>query len=100
MAGLTQFQRDAVELVSAEADVPTAVLRYSEESGPELLLQNGWADEDDPDPQFDLLAVYVAHLAQRADVTVEDVYDEVDERVRSWNDADVAVESERRESGE
>lgn len=96
MADLTQFQRDAVELVSKQEDVPTALLRYDYEDGPEMLLQNGWADEGDYAPQFDLLAAYVAHLAVQSGMSTEDIYDEVQERIESWNEENVGVESEQR----
>jgi len=97
MVELTDFQRECVELVSEEEQVPTALLRYDPQDGPEMLLQNGWADEDDHAPQFDLLSAYVLHLSQRADVSREDVYDEVDRRLDSWQSEDqLAVESEQR----
>lgn len=100
MADLTDFQRDAVELVSEREDLPMAVLRYDHEAGPEMLLQNGWADADDFAPQFDLLAAYVAHLAVQSSTPTEEIYDEVQERIDSWNEERVGVEAERRAGGE
>jgi hypothetical protein len=100
MADLTKFQRDAVELISKQEDVPTALLRYDYEDGPEMLLQNGWADEDDFAPQFDLLAAYVAHLAVQSGLPTEDIYDEVQERIDSWNEENVGVTTERRSGDE
>ena len=100
MADLTQFQRDAVELVSKQEDIPTALLRYDYEDGPEMLLQNGWADEDDFAPQFDLLAAYVAHLAIQSGKPSEQIYEEVQERIDSWNEENVGIDAERRSGDE
>ncbi|MFB6269429.1 MAG: hypothetical protein ABEH83_05760 [Halobacterium sp.] len=100
MADLTDFQRDAVELISKDEGIPTAVLRYDYEDGPEMLLQNGWADEDDFAPQFDLLAAYVAHLAVQSGKPTTEIYDEVQERIESWNEENVGVAAERRTGDE
>lgn len=96
MADLTEFQRQAVEMISDQEGIPTALLRYDVEDGPELLMQNGWADENDYAPQLDLLAVYVAHLAQRAGMSTQAIYEEVDERHESWNTEGVGVDHEQR----
>jgi len=86
MADLTEFQRDAVEMISADAESPTAVIQMGDEGGANMLLNDGEFATRGPNPQFDLLAAYVLHLANENDLSVPEVFEAVDERLELWSE--------------
>jgi hypothetical protein len=86
MADLTDFQADAVEMISSEAELPTAVIQMGDEGGANMLLNDGQFATEGPNPQFDLLAAYVVHLANENDLSVPEVFEAVDERLELWSE--------------
>ena len=56
MADLTDFQKDAVEMISSDDESPTAVIQMGDEGGANMLLNDGKFATQGPNPQFDLLA--------------------------------------------
>ena len=86
MADLTDFQKDAVEMISADAEAPTAVVQMGEEGGANMLLNDGKFATQGPNPQFDLLAAYALHLANENDLDVPEVFEAIDERLELWSE--------------
>jgi len=86
MADLTDFQEDAVEMISSDSESPTAVIQMGEEGGANMLLNDGKFATRGPNPQFDLLAAYVLHLANENDLDVGEVFEAVDERLELWSE--------------
>ncbi|MDH5018876.1 hypothetical protein [Halobacterium rubrum] len=87
MADLTDFQEDAVEMISSDAEAPTAVVQMGEDGGANMLLNDGKFAARGPNPQFDLLAAYALHLANENDITVPEVFDAIDERLELWSES-------------
>ena len=86
MADLTDFQEDAVEMISADEESPTAVIQMGEEGGANMLLNDGKFATQGPNPQFDLLAAYVVHLSNENDLAVPEVFEAIDERLELWSE--------------
>ena len=86
MADLTDFQEDAVEMISADEESPTAVIQMGEEGGANMLLNDGKFAAQGPNPQFDLLAAYVVHLSNENDLAVPEVFEAIDERLELWSE--------------
>jgi len=86
MADLTDFQKDAVEMISSDDESPTAVIQMGDEGGANMLLNDGKFATQGPNPQFDLLAAYVVHLSNENDLAVPEVFEAVDERLELWSE--------------
>ena len=86
MADLTDFQEDAVEMISSDEESPTAVIQMGEEGGANMLLNDGKFAAQGPNPQFDLLAAYVVHLSNENDLSVPEVFEAIDERLELWSE--------------
>ena len=86
MADLTDFQEDAVEMISSDEESPTAVIQMGEEGGANMLLNDGKFAAQGPNPQFDLLAAYVVHLSNENDLAVPEVFEAIDERLELWSE--------------
>ena len=87
MADLTDFQADAVEMISSDAESPTAVIQMGDEGGANMLLNDGKFATRGPNPQFDLLTAYALHLANENDLTIPEVFEAIEERLELWDDA-------------
>jgi hypothetical protein len=99
MADLSDFQEDAVEMISRNDEAPATVVRIEDDGSIEMLLHEGNIGPG-PNPQFDLLAAYVAQLAERNDLTVGEVFERVDGRLAAWNEQGRVQAGENPENGE
>jgi len=87
MVDLTDFQADAVEMISSDEESPTAVIQMGDDGGADMLLNDGKFATQGPNPQFDLLTAFVLHLANENDLAVPEVFEAVEERLELWDDA-------------
>jgi hypothetical protein len=85
MADLSDFEEDAVEMISQNDESPAAVMRASDDEGVEMLLHNGDI-QPGPSPQLDLLAAYVLQISNRNDLSVGEVFERVDDRLAAWSE--------------
>ena len=86
MADLTDFQEDAVEMISSDAESPAAVVQMGDDGGANMLLNDGKFATRGPNPQFDLLAAYALHLANENDLAVPEVFEAIEERLELWSE--------------